>query len=227
MQQQYKQDGANYSSDSLNSSHPLNPSHPVHSLHTNSSASLNYIYNLPLEIVEHVIKQLVATDATEAFKIVNGLNRFTRYSPFRKAILLDKANGFDMDFAAENGLVSLLDWWLYESGLEISQLSFSDKGLEGAVKNNHIPVLDWFYKNGLIKTCVVVDAANFYGSMEVLRWIKKRRLPLLCSRSPVDVAYERNMPKVMQWWINESEEPLTWSACPFDMYMNVSKAQNV
>src|SRR6478609_5345292 len=112
MQQQYKQDGANYSSDSLNSSHPLNPSHPVHSLHTNSSASLNYIYNLPLEIVEHVIKQLVATDATEAFKIVNGLNRFTRYSPFRKAILLDKSNGFDMDFAAENGLVSLLNWWL-------------------------------------------------------------------------------------------------------------------
>lgn len=183
-----------------------------------------FYFPFPLEIVENILLQLVHLDVAKGFQLVNGLNRFTRNGPLRKKILFEPTNGFDMDNAARRGLTSLLDWWLKESGLDRRELVYSRRGVEWTTENNHVHVVEWFYKAELwLDVRWVVDTANSHGRLDVLRWLKKKKIPLKYGKNPIEVAFKQNHPQVMEWWLFESGEPLVFSIFATDMVMRIVK----
>ena len=118
-----------------------------------------------------------------------------------------------IDEASRKGYIALLDWWRWESGLTVANLSrtYTTNAITFAARNNRVDVLDWWKLSGL---ALKFNAETIYSAAtrEVLVWWKRNKMPFLyAGKSPVDVAVASNRWDIIEWWIKGSEQPVVFT----------------
>jgi len=103
-----------------------------------------------------------------------------------------------VDFAASNGDIKVLQWWVNESSCE---LQYTTKALEGAISNGHPEVLKW-WSNTLSFDCTrkAVTYASANNRLSVLRTWLALDEEHKWDASAMDQASLNGHVRILQWW---------------------------
>ena len=113
-----------------------------------------------------------------------------------------------IDRASEAGHISILDWWLNESGWE---LRYTENAIDHCTD---IPTLEWWISHS-IQFCgslqlkyskKALDRLSEYGHIKVLNFWIHSGLTLLWSDQAINMAASNNQISVLNWWKNSGLE---------------------
>jgi hypothetical protein len=98
------------------------------------------------------------------------------------------------------GCTQILDWWLARIGSN-GKLIYNKDAIDGACRNGHVAVLDWWKRSGLeLKySDASLEHASAVGHIPVLDWWKRSGLQLRIGRV-MEGASGAGHVDVLEWW---------------------------
>lgn len=100
------------------------------------------------------------------------------------------------------GRTEILDWWLARFGPNGNgKLTYNKDAIDGACRNGHVAVLDWWKRSGLPLEYseASLDHASAIGHISVLNWWKHSGLQLRIGRVMENASGAGHV-NVLEWW---------------------------
>lgn len=132
------------------------------------------------------------------------------YTPILDYLYTHKRPDFDREYGKRGQLLPTkaslygrtqgLDWWLAHFGLH-GKLVYNKDAIDGACRNGHVAVLDWWKHSGLPLEYseASLEHASAVGHIPVLDWWKHSGLPLRIGRV-MEGASGAGHVDVLEWW---------------------------